>query len=77
MLIENDFIQQICIHLEKLESLIREENTGNAVELAQKAGITSSQVLSFIHFMKEACGELIWYDNERNTYYYVTNYSES
>jgi len=55
--------------LEKIDKLIRRKQTGTALQLADKLGISRRTVLEYLSLMKER-GAPIFFDRVRKSYCY-------
>ncbi len=60
--------------LEHLDDLIQNKRTGNALELAEKLGISKRHVYNYIELLKNS-GLKIKYNRELQTYYYEEKYA--
>lgn len=63
------FIDQIH-RIERIDQLIRLKATGRPSELAQKLGISESQLYETLNIMKIGLGGTILYSKSLQTYYY-------
>ncbi len=63
------FIEQIR-RIERIDQLIRLKATGKPYELAQKLGISESQLYEVLNIMKLELGGPILYSRNLQSYYY-------
>ena len=55
-----------------IDSLIRGKKTGSPGDLAEKVGISESNVYNYINYMRDA-GAPIAYSKKQKTYYYTNS----
>jgi hypothetical protein len=60
----------IIRRIERIDQLIRLRATGRPAELAQKLGISESQLYEVLNVMKEEFGVSILYSRTLESYYY-------
>jgi len=59
--------------LEQIDQLIRQKRTGNAMQFAEKIGVSRRQIYNFLDDLKNL-GMEIEYDRNSGTYYYKKLY---